>query len=125
MLTEIGLEEMKDEVTDVYRHIKLPSHSQSTPPIVSVEFSRESIKYKVTGKTTRDALLGLPASSKFSGVAIAPDKTYRERCDHKVLTSKAAEKNLELQQLGTVTHKWIVRKMRLAKIPLAQGDGET
>ena len=116
LLEEMGVSELK-----VRKHFRLKAiPSSNRPPLLNVEFHNEYEKYKFISKECRDKLDSLPDSNKFHGFQVFPDRTYKERKEHKRLKDLAEAKNRVLRSQGQLQEKWIVRGMKLSKIKIQQ-----
>ncbi|CAL4170411.1 unnamed protein product, partial [Meganyctiphanes norvegica] len=58
------------------------------------------------------------SASQFYGISVAPDRSYKERQEYRILRIEMDSKNENLTNAGVTSNKWIIRHMRLILIHL-------
>ena len=85
-------------------------------PPLNVEFHCERDKYAFLNKSVREKLGTLPEESEFHFVSIAPDRSFKERIEYRLLRQEMNERNDELKSLGEFSYMWIIKKMSLTQV---------
>ena len=114
---ELGMDEIK--VKKSFR-ISARYSCNPDPPLIIELFTLDD-KYN-TLRIIRDKIGDLICTSQFYGISVAPDRSYKERQEYRILRIEMDSKNENLTNAGVTSNKWIIRHMRLVNIELREDN---
>ena len=117
---ELGIENV--EIKKTFRIKAKQRINKWLPFPLNVEFHCEEDKYAFLNKSIREKLRNLSEENIFHGVTIAPDRSFKEREEYRLLRQEMNTRNEDLKSSGTLNYKWIIKKMSLIRVEVEQDD---
>ena len=77
---------------------------------------------KFLNRNTREQLRNLSDESRFHGVKVAPDRSFKERQKYRQLRKEMDIRNAGLMYSGIFYKKWIIRSMGLVKVEVKPNE---